>query len=109
MKTNVKTNMKIRRMKNWNFSFPAEWLELNPEEASNKNMVAFLVEENKYAVYYSEKEARKFDSKEVEHIRKIATKFGFTNSANIYGYITSESIKNIGNARFIKKEEEKND
>lgn len=105
----MKTSMKTRRMKNGNFSFPAEWLELNPEEASNKNMVAFLAEKNKYAVYYSEKEARNFDSEEVEHIRKIATKFGFTNSANIYGYITTESIKNVGNARFIKKEEGKND
>ena len=97
----MSVNMRIRKIKNGEFSFPGEWLELNPEEAKDKCMVVFICEKNRCAVYYSEKEAKDLSCKEVEHIRKNASKFGFTNLANIYGYITSESIKNVGNARFI--------
>ena len=51
----MSVNMRIRKIKNGEFSFPGEWLELNPEEAKDKCMVVFICEKNRCAVYYSKK------------------------------------------------------
>lgn len=105
----MSAKMRTRKMKNGEFYFPKEWVELNSEEAKDKSMVVFVCEKNRCAVYYSLKEAKDLNREEVRDIHKLAVEFGFTDDANIYGYITAGDIKNVGNARFIKKEEEKND
>lgn len=90
-----------RTIKVGTFIFPAEWVELNPERAKECEYVAFLVEDGKCAVYYSNREAYGLDEEEEHDLRELGKKVGFSKEANIFGFV--EKFENVGNARIEKE------
>lgn len=90
-----------RNIKSGVFIFPKNWIELNSEKAARLENVAFLVEQGKCAVYYSSKEAYALDEVEEKEIRTLGKKFGFSENANIFGFV--KNGKNVGNARIEKE------
>ena len=97
--------MKKRKMKNAYFEYPEHWVELNPNQAYEKEHVVIVTDANVVAIFYSTVPCFKLENADAERIKEVAEKAGLEKGKIcLYGLVEENlGVKNVGNARIVRR------